>query len=86
LRNKGIGRLLINELIIWAANNFLIEKVSLSVFSSNERAIELYRKMGFRKEGLCKGDMKINGKYVDSLLMYKWAGKQSAEVNSKMLS
>ena len=77
-RNKGIGRLLMNEFLIWAKQNEMIEKVTLSVFSNNNRAINLYRKMGFKQEGRCPRDMKINGKYVDSVLMYKFVKRPSS--------
>ena len=42
-RGMGIGKLLIKELLNWAEKNPLIEKVSLGVFSTNRRAISLYR-------------------------------------------
>jgi RimJ/RimL family protein N-acetyltransferase len=71
-RGKGIGRLLLSELIKWAELNPTVEKLSLAVFSNNSRAIALYKKMGFIQEGRCPKDMKIGGKYVDSLLMYKF--------------
>lgn len=50
-RNKGIATALINEI-------FKIENlsfVSLEVRESNLKAISLYEKMGFKKEGLRKG-------------------------------
>lgn len=50
-RDKGIGKLLIKGLLDWAESNPLIEKVSLGVFSTNKRAIALYKKMGFIEEG-----------------------------------
>ena len=71
-REKGIGKLMMEEFLAWAKSNPVIEKISLNVFSNNPRAIALYKKMGFRQEGLCKRDMKINGEYVDSVLMYKF--------------
>jgi RimJ/RimL family protein N-acetyltransferase len=71
-RGKGIGRLLMKELLEWAKQNNMIEKVSLSVFSTNFRAIKLYSKLGFRREGRCIKDLKISGKYADSILMYKF--------------
>lgn len=71
-RNIGIGKTLIEELLKWAENSELIEKVALNVFSTNTNAITLYRKMGFKQEGRCPKDMKINGEYVDSILMYKF--------------
>jgi RimJ/RimL family protein N-acetyltransferase len=68
----GIGRALIQALLDWAAGDPLIEKVTLAVFSTNEHAIALYQTMGFEVEGRCPGDMKINGEYVDSILMYRF--------------
>jgi ribosomal protein S18 acetylase RimI-like enzyme len=38
-RNQGIGKFLIKELLDWAERNPLIEKVSLGVLSTNQRAI-----------------------------------------------
>lgn len=71
-REDGIGALMVSELLEWASANPLIEKVTLAVFSTNERARALYNKMGFKVEGECPRDMKIDDRYVDSVLMYKF--------------
>jgi RimJ/RimL family protein N-acetyltransferase len=72
-RNKGIGRLLLKTLIEWAEKNETIEKITLAVFSTNERALSLYEKLGFIEEGRCPRDMKLDdGSYMDSVLMYKF--------------
>ena len=72
-RQLGIGELLLNELLEWAKNTSLIEKITLAVFSTNERAQALYRKLGFKEEGRCPKDMKLeDGTYMDSVLMYKF--------------
>lgn len=72
-RNKGIGKVLIQELLIWANLNPIIEKVCLAVFSSSTNAISLYKKMGFKFEGRCRREIKFaDGKYADSILMYKF--------------
>jgi len=71
-REKGIGRLLMEELTEWAKQNPEIEKLSLLVFANNKRAIELYKKTGFKTEGILRKDMKIDGNYIDSILMYKF--------------
>ncbi|MFC0275025.1 GNAT family N-acetyltransferase [Metabacillus herbersteinensis] len=71
-RNKGIGKLLINEILSWAARHPVIEKVSLGTFSTNSRAIELYNNLGFVEEGRKVKEFKISeDKYVDDVLMYK---------------
>ena len=72
-RELGIGKLLLQSLINWAEKNQLIEKITLAVFLTNERAIGLYKKLGFIEEGRCPKDMKLkDGSYIDSLLMYKF--------------
>lgn len=71
-RGFGIGKKLINELLNWAEKNPLIEKVSLGVFSTNHRAIGLYKSMGFIEEGRKINEIKINdAEYADDILMYK---------------
>jgi RimJ/RimL family protein N-acetyltransferase len=72
-RDKGIGTALLQSLIDWATENPLIEKLTLAVFSTNHRAIALYRKLGFQEEGRCPRDMKLaDGTYIDSVLMYRF--------------
>lgn len=72
LRNKGVGKLLIENLLIWAASNPRIEKVSLGVFSTNKSALALYKNMGFIEEGRKIKEYKMaNGEYIDDILMYK---------------
>lgn len=70
LRDQGLGSLLLKVLIEWAATNETIEKIGLSVHSNNERAIALYKKMGFEVEGIRKRDLKYGeGQYVDTVVM-----------------
>lgn len=72
-RQQGIGKILLDTLVRWAQKNPLIEKITLSVFSTNIRAQNLYLKCGFVEEGRCPKDMKLNdGTYIDSVLMYKF--------------
>lgn len=74
-RCLGIGRILVNGLIDWGKSNPVNKKLSLAVFSTNTNAIALYKKLGFKQEGRCPADMIINGKNVDSILMYKFTKK-----------
>jgi RimJ/RimL family protein N-acetyltransferase len=71
-RGKGIGTALIDALIDWAQENPLIEKIGLAVFAENERAIRLYRKLGFQEEGHRVREVKLGpGRYSDDILMYR---------------
>ncbi|MCK1995542.1 GNAT family N-acetyltransferase [Peribacillus muralis] len=71
-REMGVGKKLLQALLDWAEANPLIEKVSLGVFSTNHRAISLYKRMGFIEEGRKIQEFKLNDhEYVDDVLMYK---------------
>ncbi|TYS89899.1 GNAT family N-acetyltransferase [Rossellomorea aquimaris] len=72
-RDMGIGKALLKALLDWAEENPLIEKVSLGVFSTNQRAISLYKQMGFLEEGRLIKEYKLNhGEYIDDILMYRF--------------
>ena len=71
-REIGIGKTMMNHLIEWASKQEELEKISLTVFSTNKPAINLYRKLGFEVEGISKKQYKIEGKYVDEIAMAKF--------------
>jgi L-phenylalanine/L-methionine N-acetyltransferase len=66
---KGVGEALLSALIDLAENWMQITRLSLVVWSSNENAINLYRKCGFELEGSMKQFVFKEGKYEDALLM-----------------
>lgn len=70
VRDQGVGSLLLQVLIEWATQNKTIEKIGLNVHSNNERAIALYKKMGFEIEGIRKRDLKYGeDQYIDTIVM-----------------
>ena len=54
--------------IEWAQQNGVI-KIQLQVRTDNERAIQLYNKLGFVVEGKIKQAIKINNTYFDDYIM-----------------
>lgn len=70
-RDAGLGRLLVEKVLEWMRVRG-VEKACLEVFSSNARAIALYRGMGFEEEGRKRRHFKIRGEYVDDIQMAKW--------------
>jgi Acetyltransferases, including N-acetylases of ribosomal proteins len=48
-----------------------LTRLELTVMVHNERAIALYKKMGFEIEGTKKRSMRIDGQYVDEYYMAK---------------
>lgn len=67
-RNRGIGRSLLEAMIKACRGKF--EVITLDVFSSNARAYELYRKIGFRENGKLDKAIKRNGRYYSEIKMY----------------
>jgi ribosomal protein S18 acetylase RimI-like enzyme len=67
-RGAGFGRMLIEMAIAWCRAVGLT-KLSLQVFTDNERAIALYRSLGFAEEGVARGDVRMPSGDRDLLLM-----------------
>ncbi|NBI07436.1 GNAT family N-acetyltransferase [Senegalia massiliensis] len=65
----GIGKELVKHLITWAEDGDIIKKINLRVREDNTKAIELYKKLGFKKEGIITRDLYLNGKYYSSIQM-----------------
>ncbi|MFJ7935399.1 GNAT family N-acetyltransferase [Sporosarcina sp. NPDC096371] len=66
---QGLGRILMEQLIEWAASNGVTNKISLVTREDNVFAIELYEKLGFETEGLILKDTLIHGVYYNTLVM-----------------
>ena len=67
-RRQGVGSALMKEAITWARGIGVV-KLELTVFPHNEPAIALYRKLGFREEGLIGRRYLIRGRFIDAILM-----------------
>lgn len=65
----GIGRIMIEALIKWAWESKTVRKINLRVRTDNEKAIGLYKSLGFAIEGMITRDILINGVLYDSYLM-----------------
>ena len=69
LRNKGYGREAIMAILEYSFSDLNMERVTIDHFSANEAARHLYRKIGFKDEGVMRHSAKKNGKYYDLCLM-----------------
>lgn len=67
-RGQGFGERLVREALT-AARAFGFTRIELRVFMTNTRALALYRKVGFVGEGVQRRGVKIDGVYIDVLLM-----------------
>ena len=68
-QNKGVGTALMETLLDLADNWLMLVRVELEVFADNQRAIQLYEKLGFEQEGLLRMTPVRNGRYVDEYKM-----------------
>lgn len=68
VRGKGVGTILMNNLLHLAKEYFGMEVIYLEVYEGN-RAMSLYHRFGFREVGYQKHFMKENGGYVAKIVM-----------------
>ena len=66
---RGIGSALMRELVAIADGWLNVFRLELTVYADNERAIALYRKFGFEKEGTHRAYALRDGQYVDAHFM-----------------
>ena len=69
-RGKGVGRRLMEELMILAKERFKLELLHLEVYEGNP-AVHLYRNLGFTEYGRQRHFIKDEGQYLAKILMQK---------------
>ena len=69
-QGKGIASQLFERSELWASNNG-IHRIELLVLADNASAIRLYKKLGYKQEGIRQQSSLINGKFVDEVYMAK---------------
>lgn len=72
-REKGIGKQLIRVTLELAKKKLKgLKCFRLSVFETNKRAINLYKKFGFKKVAKIPKQFKRRNKYIDEIIMLKF--------------
>lgn len=66
---KGYGSEGMKLILDYAFLELNLHRVSLKVFSFNDRAIHVYRKIGFQQEGQSRQSLYRNGKWYDIIHM-----------------
>jgi putative acetyltransferase len=69
-RRRGIGLALMHAAEEWARRAG-VRKLELHVLPHNEAALGLYRKLGYREEGLRLRHYRRGDSYLDAILMAK---------------
>lgn len=68
-RGLGYAKRAYSTFIPWLFENYNLNKISLEVLSTNTVAIELYKKLGFIKEGIKRQEVLKGDVFVDSIIM-----------------
>ena len=66
---QGYGTDAIRTMLQWAFGYLNLNRVTLNVYSYNERAIRCYQKCGFQHEGTMRKAHYIDGQYFDEWVM-----------------
>ncbi len=66
----GIGSAMLDTLLEWSRETGIIFKINLRVRTDNQRAIKLYERKGFVREGTICKEIRLDGKYYD----HHWMG------------
>jgi len=67
-RGRGAGTGLLRELVRWAPAHG-IHRLELTVMAHNQRAKDLYQRLGFTVEGRRRECLAVGGRLVDELYM-----------------
>jgi ribosomal protein S18 acetylase RimI-like enzyme len=80
---QGIGRELIKLTIAKAFDNILIDQILLSVVYTNDKAVKLYKKLGFVQYGIIENYFKQNDNSWSQLFMALTRKNYLAEISSR---
>jgi RimJ/RimL family protein N-acetyltransferase len=65
----GLGTTMIRTMIAWAKASRLVRKIDMRVRTDNERALSLYERFGFVREGVITRQFAVAGTFYDAYLM-----------------
>lgn len=68
-QGRGVGTALMRAVLDLADNWLLLHRLELEVLATNQRAQDLYARLGFAIEGRKREAAVVDGRYVDVLLM-----------------
>ena len=68
-QKKGYGTEVIRLMLDMAFNEYKMNRVSIGVVGLNTEALEFYKKIGFKQEGIQEQGYYYNGEYSDFVMM-----------------
>ena len=66
---KGVGKRTTHAVVDYSFRQLNLHRVYLTVLKTNECAITLYEKLGFKTEGILRDEQFRDGRYVDVAVM-----------------
>lgn len=69
-RGEGVGTALLEALFAWAPEHG-ITRIQAYAWATNPRAIELYERHGFEREGVLRRSLLRDGCYIDTIALAK---------------
>ncbi|MFG6149874.1 GNAT family N-acetyltransferase [Halobacillus sp. B23F22_1] len=79
-RGRGIGVIMMEEILKIAFDRLNLHKVTLGVFEFNKPAIHMYKKAGFQIDGLLRDHRRFGEEYWNlyemSILYYEWKANE----------
>lgn len=73
-RGQGWGRKLLEAAIAWARQDPRLDWIDLGVFEGNDRALALYRRLGFIEHGRVVDLFRVDGLRITDIQMSLWVG------------
>lgn len=70
-QNKGMGSEAVRQLTEYGFSELNLHRIALHVFANNLKAIHVYEKNGFIREGLFRQAARIDGLWLDVIYMAK---------------
>jgi RimJ/RimL family protein N-acetyltransferase len=67
--SRGFGKEVTRLMVHYGFNTLNLNRIQLHVACNNNRAIKVYKQIGFQEEGTLRQAMYYNNKYVDFFLM-----------------
>ncbi len=82
-QGAGVGRRMMEIFLEWAAENLLLNRVTLHVMGNNHRALTLYRSLGFEVEGRRRGAVVFDTGKVEDLVMMGLIFQKSKDLTAR---
>lgn len=68
-RGKGFGTEAMTQMLRYGFETLKLHRIHLGVYAFNPRAIHVYEKLGFKRDGVERDELYVDGEFHDMILM-----------------